>query len=127
LNLPPELLDGELVESGKVDFKPLRERIGILDSEVREVSNRLLSPGPGSLEADLDEIRVNITRSLRDLSGLLSQDVATARAWLRDHVRSITMTPVQGVDGKKTYRASGEWNLLGGTETRDSVGCGGWI
>jgi site-specific DNA recombinase len=113
-----------VVASGS-EFQSLRAQIAQRDAELREITDRTLSPGPGSVEADLAEIRTFVTKSLRDLPGLLNQDTSAARAWLAQHVSKITMTPTQGIDGKRFYRASGEWDLLGATERQIGVIAGG--
>ena len=110
----------QVIASGG-EFQSLRQQIAERDAELRGITDRLLSPGPGSLEADLGEIRKFVTKSLRDLPGILSRDVPAARAWLAQHVSKITMTPTQTAAGKRYYRASGEWDLLGGTECQIGV------
>ena len=107
------------------EFQSLRAQIAQRDAQLREITDRTLSPGPGSVEADLAEIRTFVTKSLRDLPGLLNQDTSAARAWLAQHVTNITMTPTQTADGKRFYRASGEWDLLGGTQCQFGVITGG--
>lgn len=79
-----------------------------------------------SIQADVAQVRAFVAENLRDLVGLLEQDVTTARAWLARHVESITMTPA-GEGKNRYYVASGKWSLRGETEVRDSVGCGGRI
>lgn len=69
----------QVIASGG-EFQSLRQQIAERDAELREITDRLLSPGPGSLEVDLDEIRKFVTKSLRDLPGILNRDVPAARA-----------------------------------------------
>ena len=107
------------------EFESLRAEIAKRDAELREITDRTLSPGPESVGADLAEIRTFVTKSLRDLQGLLNQDKSAGRAWLAQYVSKIVMTPA-GSGKNRYYVASGEWNLLGGAQTTSDWGhCGG--
>ena len=76
----------------------------------------MLSAGRDTVDAEIADIRGFVTKSLMDLKGLLNQDVTAAKAWLSEHVDSITMTPA--AEGKnRHYVASGTWDLLGRTES----------
>jgi len=58
----------------------------------------------------LREIEDFVFSRLKDLSGLLTSEIPRAKAELAKHCTNITLTPED-----KTYRLSGEWDLLGVT------------
>ena len=90
----------------------LIEAINDREQQLRDITDRLLSTGPGSVESHLAEIRAFVTKRLSDLQGLLAGDTTFARAELKKHVEEIRMTPQHG-NGKPHYLAEGAWNLLG--------------
>jgi hypothetical protein len=67
----------------------------------------LASEGRG-IRARLREIEDFVLSRFKDVSGLLASEIPRAKAELAKHCRDITLTP----EGK-TYRLSGEWDLLG--------------
>jgi hypothetical protein len=117
-------------------FDSLQAQIGQRERELREITTRLLSAGPGSVESQLDEIRAFVTKGLADVRALLHRDIPTARAELAKHVKKITMIPHRE-GARRFYVAKGGWNLLGGyrgslpqdlrPSTTEIDGCGGWI
>lgn len=119
-----------------VTFDSLQEQIGRRERELREITDRLLSASPGSVEAQLDEIRAFVERGLTDIRALLHRDIPTARAELAKHVKEIRMVP-SGTGAQRFYVAEGEWNLLAGYRavflkdsrpgTTEIDGCGGLL
>jgi hypothetical protein len=78
------VLDAELgrlwgVIAAGGEFESLRGQIAQRDEELRQISGRLLSPGPGPLDADLAKIKELVMKELRDLPGLLNDDIPAAR------------------------------------------------
>jgi hypothetical protein len=82
------------------------------ERELTELNARLVSGGHGSLQATMKELRQKITTRLTDIRGLLSADVARARAEISRHVDKIVLRPVEK-QGRRFYVANGEWSLLG--------------
>ncbi len=83
------------------------------EQELREITERLLSTGQGSIDVQVSEILRSLTERLSNLRKVLYGDVALARAELAKHFTAIRMTPHQSEQGR-FYVAEGEWNLLGG-------------
>lgn len=90
----------------------LIEAINDRERQLRDITERLLSAGPGSVESHLAGIREFVTKRLSDLQGLLSGETTLARTELKKHVEEIRMTPQYG-EGRPHYLAEGAWNLLG--------------
>jgi site-specific DNA recombinase len=103
--------------------------VGAIASKEREIEaihEKLLAPGPESLESRVRNIGQFAMSRLTDICRLLHEDVPTAKAELRRHVETIDLTPHEGIDGVKILAASGEWNLLGGYQaSRYTDGAGG--
>jgi site-specific DNA recombinase len=76
--------------------EPSDEAINDREKQLRDITERLLSTGPGSVESHLAEIRGFITKRLSDLQGLLARDTTLARAELKKHVEEIRMIPQYG-------------------------------
>ncbi len=100
------------------DSPPMMAELTGLENELAGITDRLLSEGPGSVEAHLAEIRQFVAERLQNLPELLAGDVPQARAELAKHVDQIRMVPRQ-VGGACYYRAVGQWDLLGGYGGRD--------
>src|ERR1700730_622544 len=70
------------------------------EQELRQITDRLLSTGPESVDARLGEIRLFVNKQLSDIRRLLSKheavDPATVRTELRKHVSEIRMNPQPG-------------------------------
>ena len=109
-------LTAAVAESGHSTF--LLQAITDGEREVREITAWLLSGGPGSVEAELGEIRRFVTERLADIRGLLYTDVALARTELGKHLSKVRMIPQQ-VGAVGCYVAEGQWNLLGGYPKTD--------
>jgi site-specific DNA recombinase len=99
--------------------------IGDKEREINAIHEKLLGPGPESLEARVQSIRQFAMSRLTDVRRLLQEDVPAAKAELRRHVESIELIPEENEEGDKILVASGEWNLLGGYVPRYSDGAGG--
>ena len=90
----------------------LIEAINDRERQLRDITERLLSAGPGSVESHLAGIREFVTKRLSDLQELLSGETTLAKTELKKHVEEIRMTPLYG-EGRPHYLAEGAWNLLG--------------
>lgn len=90
----------------------LVEAISDRERQLREITERLLSREPGSVESHLNGIRQFVTKRLADLQGLLSGETAPARTELQRHISQIRMVPQHG-EGRPHYLAEGTWDLLG--------------
>jgi site-specific DNA recombinase len=91
------------------------------EEELRVITERLLSEGPGSVEWRIEEIRQFVASRMADLQRLLRErdDVQRARLELAKHIgQGIRMTPRERA-GVRYYAAEGEWNLLGGMQEWD--------
>jgi hypothetical protein len=86
------------------------------EQELRQITDRLLSTGPESVDARLGEIRLFVNKQLSDIRQLLSKqeavDPATVRTELRKHVSEIRMNPQPG-NKRSHYVAEGSWDLVG--------------
>ena len=90
----------------------LIEAINGRERQLRDITERLLSAGPGSVESHLAGVREFVTKRLSDLQELLSGETMLAKTELKKHVEEIRMTPPYG-EGRPHYLAEGAWNLLG--------------
>ena len=100
-----------VAEGGHSSF--LLSAIEERETQLREMTEKLLSSQPGSLDAELIQIRRFVSERLLDLRKLLHTDVAVARTELGKHVSEVKMTPAEK-DGDRYYVAEGGFNLLGG-------------
>jgi site-specific DNA recombinase len=79
------------------------------ERELESIGDEIFSAEGDGIEARLEEIETFARRRLRDIRSLLMADVPRAKAELAKHCTTITVTP----EGK-TYKISGDWDLLGG-------------
>jgi site-specific DNA recombinase len=95
------------------------------DKELREITDTLLEPRPGSLRAKLDELRTFAVSRLAKIRELLAhpESIAGAHELLAEQLGSITLEPVTE-NGKRTYLAHGKVDFFGEGEARSS-GAGG--
>src|SRR5947207_13354854 len=77
-------LTSAIAEQGHSSF--LLAAIAEREGKLREITDRLLSGGVGSVEAQVADIRRFVAERLSDLRKLLYRDVALARAELGKHV-----------------------------------------
>ena len=61
--------------AGGCDFESLRPQIEKRDREIREITDRLLSVGGGSVEAELEKIHRFVSKNLCDIRNLLNRDI----------------------------------------------------
>ena len=71
------------------------------------------------LDARLQEMESFVLSRLRDIQSILTGEIPRAKAELAKHCTEITATP----DGK-SYRLSGDWDLVG--VRSDGAGGGNW-
>jgi site-specific DNA recombinase len=100
--------------------------IGERETELRAVTNRLLEPGPDSLQARLDELRTFAVSRLTKIRELIShpESVDLARAALAEHFGTFTLEPTMQ-DGEPTYLAHGKIDFFGDEAMARTGGAGG--
>jgi hypothetical protein len=88
------------------------------------VANRLIEPGPGSLQARVEESRAFAVSRLQGLRKQLARPESEheARALLAEQVGKITLVP----EGERTYSARGFVDFFGCVASRVG-GAGGWL
>ncbi len=79
----------------------------------RTITRQLLSTDEDSLSEQIARVRTFAAGQLRNIQGMVATDIMKAKVELAKHLNAIRMNP-QTVDGKGTYVAEGEWDLLGG-------------
>ena len=110
----------------------LVHQIAIRESELKAITNKLLSASPASIEGRIRELRRFVENGISDLRNLLNRDPALAKAELQSHLSAIRMTPNRESE-EWHYVAEGSWNLLGSGPNAPvrllahSDGCGGQI
>ena len=117
----------EAIATGK-GGPSLTEAIAEREKKIQQITNRLVEPGPGSLQEKLDELRTFAVSRLTDLRRLLSkpESVHEARALLAEQFGKFTLLPVSDL-GKWDYRATGSVDLFGEKLVRvDGAGGGKW-
>jgi site-specific DNA recombinase len=100
--------------------------IGEREAELRAITNKLLEPGPGSLQATLDELRNFAISRLAKIRELISQSesIDTARAVLAEHFGTFTLEP--GIqNGEPVYLAHGKVDFFGEEVMARTGGAGG--
>jgi hypothetical protein len=98
----------------------LLEAIGEREHDLKAINDRLLSSGPESVQARLEDVRRFVVTRLTNLRELWYADLPKARAGLSKHVTEVRMLPEVG-DGRGHYVAEGQWNLLGGYQEGSSL------
>ncbi len=94
------------------------------EAESKQISARFLESRPDFFKAKLHDVKEFVSARLEDLQKLLARDVAIAKTELQKHVQRIDLMPVEA-GGERFYLAEGEWDLLGGSTSRKSVGAAG--
>jgi hypothetical protein len=79
------------------------------ERELEAIGAAIFSAEDDGIAARLEEIESFARPRLRDIRSLLRADVPRAKAELAKHCTTITVTPAA-----KTYKISGDWDLLGG-------------
>jgi DNA invertase Pin-like site-specific DNA recombinase len=90
----------------------LTGELAAVEGELASTEERLRRSRPATPRFTRRALRAFVASRLADLRGLLSADAVRAKAELLKHVREIRLYP----DGK-SYRAEGEWDLLGAATT----------
>lgn len=91
----------------------LRVQLGELETQHRELTEKLASLEPRSLSLQFRDTRQFVQARLRALQSMLTGEPRLARAEIAKHVEKIVLDP----DGR-IYVASGTWDLLGGVAVR---------
>jgi hypothetical protein len=88
--------------------------IGERERELRDITDKLLEPRPGSLRSTLDELRTFAVSRLTNIRNLIAhpESVDQARAALAKHFGAFTLEPVTQA-GKTTYLAHGNVDFFG--------------
>jgi hypothetical protein len=84
------------------------------ERELREITDKLLEPRPGSLRETLDELRKFATERLVNLRRLIShpESVHHARAVMAEQFGKLTLTPIRE-NGALSYAARGKVDFFG--------------
>jgi hypothetical protein len=90
----------------------LTQQLGQHESDLRLITDQPLSTTPGSVEAQIGEIRDFVETGIADLRELLNRDVILAKAELRRLLDEVRMIPTKGQEVWH-YVAEGKWDLLG--------------
>jgi site-specific DNA recombinase len=114
-------LTSAVAQSGHSAF--LLEAIADREREHREITERLVASGGGSLQEEISDLKRFVTQRLANIQELLYLDIRRAKTELGKHVTHIRMVP-EGPEGAKHYVAVGEWNLLGGYPGTGTPGLG---
>jgi len=110
LELELRRLSAAIAEGGHSAF--LLDAIAKRESELRNLTERILIGQQGSKQAGMADMRQFVLTRLADIRGLLYADVGRARHELAQHIKEIVLRPTEK-EGKRYYVASGEWDLLG--------------
>jgi site-specific DNA recombinase len=96
------------------------------EARLRAITDKVIEPGPGSLEEKLDELRTFALARLSKLRSLLAAPAAIreARALLAEQVGKLTLERVTDGDGS-TYRANGKIDFFGEEALTHVGGAGG--
>jgi len=96
------------------------------ERELREITDKLLEPRPGSLRGTLDELREFATERLANLRKLIShpESVHQARAVMAEQFGKLTLTLVRA-NGILSYAASGKVDFFGELAMTRVDGAGG--
>jgi site-specific DNA recombinase len=88
--------------------------IGDREGELREITDKLLEPRPGSLRGTLDELRKFATERLANLRNLIShpESVHQARAVMAEQFGKLILTPIRE-NGALSYAARGKVDFFG--------------
>ena len=100
--------------------------IGERERELRDITDKLLEPRPGSLRSTLDELRTFAVSRLTNIRNPIAhpESVDQARAALAKHFGAFTLEPVTQA-GKTTYLAHGNVDFFGDEAMARTGGAGG--
>jgi site-specific DNA recombinase len=101
-------------------------RIAEHEARIQAITNKLLEPGPESLQEKLEELRTLAVERVTQLRGLLTNPgtIHEARALLADQVGKFTLERVQS-DGSVTFKANGKIDFFGEKALTQLSGAGG--
>src|SRR6202030_3579457 len=104
----------------------LMAAIGDREGELREITDKLLEPRPGSLRGTLDELRKFATEQLANLRNLIShpESVHQARAVMAEQFGKLILTPIRE-NGALSYAARGKVDFFGDQAMIRVGGAGG--
>jgi site-specific DNA recombinase len=104
----------------------LMAAIGERETELRTITNKLVEPGPGSLQATLNELRNFAISRLAKIRELIShpETIDMARAVLAEHFGTFTLEPTIQ-DGEPVYLAHGKVDFFGEEAMARTGGAGG--
>ena len=106
--------------------KSIMEAISERERELQAITNKLLEPGPGSLQATLDELRDFAISRLAKIRELITHpdSIDLARAVLAEHFGTFTLEPTVQ-DGEPVYLAHGKVDFFGDEAMARTGGAGG--
>jgi len=96
------------------------------EARVRAITDKLVEPGPDTLQGKLEELRTFAVDRLTQLRGLLTDPAAIheARALLAEQMGKVTLERVQE-GGKIIFKANGEIDFFGEDAFTRVGGAGG--
>jgi site-specific DNA recombinase len=95
--------------SGHSDI--LLRRLAEIERKLADLDDAIRPKSSPSIQAQAEDAREFVMRSLMDMRSLLYTDVQAAKAKLSQHVGVLTFTPFENENGRG-YNVSGDWNLL---------------
>jgi predicted RNase H-like nuclease (RuvC/YqgF family) len=104
----------------------LMKAIAEREAEVREITNKLIEPGPDSLQATLGVLREFAITRLAEIRDLISQpeSIDLARAVLAEHFGTFMLEPTIQ-KGEPVYLAHGKVDFFGDEAMARTGGAGG--
>jgi hypothetical protein len=96
------------------------------EARLREITNQVIEPGPGSLQEKLDDLRTFAASRLTRLRELLANPKAIheARALLAEQIGKFTLERVEE-NGKVSFKAEGNIDFFGEEALTQLRGAGG--
>jgi hypothetical protein len=88
--------------------------IAVREARIRAITDKLIEPGPDSLQEKLGELRSVAVSNLTRLRELLASpsEIHEARAFLAERVGKFTLQRVQS-NGKFSFKAEGKMDFFG--------------
>ena len=97
--------------------KYILEEIAVREKEISDITNRLLSSTPDSIQTHIEEVRRLVEGGIQNLQQLFSEESPAAKQELHSHLSAVRMFPLEDGEGWY-YIAEGTWDLLG-TDTHE--------
>jgi hypothetical protein len=96
------------------------------EARIRAITDKIIEPGPDSLQEKLDELRTLAVSRLTQLRELLANPSAIheARALLSEQVGKFTLERISE-DGKTSFKANGKMDFFGDEALTRLCGAGG--